>query len=513
MEPEQAEVMAFLARPESYPWAASDIECLKTHGAVVFLAGDYAIKVKRAVRYPYMDFSTLERRHRVLEWELTINRPNAPEIYIDVCPITREPNRSLAFAGKGPPVEWVLRMRRFDQSALLAHIAQQGPLDRKLAEAIADMVAASHQAAQPVRNVDGPGRLQRDARQIDAACAEVRFQHIAEQAHGLAAGIRQFVERSAPILSLRAADGLIRRCHGDLHLGNIVLWQNEPVLFDAIEFDDDIATVDVLYDLAFLLMDLERSDQRPAANAILGRYLWRTRRTSDLDALVALPPMLALRAGIRAIVALQRCEGSFDASNPELADVHRYLDDADRYIKPPLPRLIAIGGLSGTGKSTLAAALAPLVGAAPGALHLRSDLERKAAAGLEPTERLPQTTYSPQAAAAVYAAIAVQAERALRAGHSVIVDAVYARQSEREAIGAVAHRVGVPFSGIWLEAPVATLQARVCARTGDASDATPEVVRAQTSYETGEITWHRLPADSDAPQVLAAARALLSILG
>jgi predicted kinase len=284
------------------------------------------------------------------------------------------------------------------------------------------------------------------------------------------------------------------------------------VLFDAIEFNDEIATLDTLYDLAFLLMDLDRREQRAAANAVFGRYLWRSRSASDLDALAALPLMLALRAGIRAMVAADLArQQTGDAAERSGAEAKTYFTAALGYLMIHRPRLIAVGGLSGTGKSSLAAVLAPLLVPSPGALHLRSDLERKALFGAEPTDRLGAEAYAGEVTARVYAGIADQARRALGAGHPVIADAVYARPEERAAIEQVARDAGVAFDGLWLTAAAGELKRRVAGRLGDASDATPAVVERQLQLETGIIGWRALDAGGSSAATLAAARARLGL--
>lgn len=506
MTHEQNEVLAFLARPEVYPWVAAGVERFTTHGAIVFLAGEFALKIKRAVRYPYMDFSTLERRHAALTRELAVNRVHAPDLYLELMAITRGVDGRLAFGGDGEAVEWGLRMRRFDQQDLLAYMAGQGPLSGAIAEQAADTIATSHAAAAVDHTVDGPGRLLRDVAQIETAFAGGDDGALAARAANLGEVVRHRIARHAPLLAARVRDGLVRRCHGDLHLANIVLWQGKPMLFDAIEFDEGIATVDVLYDLAFLLMDLMCAGQRAAANKVFARYLWRTRRLADLDGLAALPEMLALRAGIRALVSMQR-------GGSASAQVGSYMVAAERFLIEQPVRLVAIGGLSGTGKSTIAAALAPGFGAAPGALHLRSDLERKALAGVEPTERLAGDAYGDAANRAVYEALMQQARRALGAGHSVIVDAVFARPAERAAMAAAARSVNAAFTGLWLEAPREVLEARVGARRGDASDATVETVGLQHSYDAGAIDWVRVDASGGPDDVEAAARFAVGLEG
>ena len=284
------------------------------------------------------------------------------------------------------------------------------------------------------------------------------------------------------------------------------------MLFDAIEFDPLIASGDVLYDLAFLLMDLVDRKFDRAANIVFNRYLLAAGMEEHLDALAALPFFLALRATIRARVALDKrklVEGKERAKIEDEAREYRAL--AARLIAPPAPRLVAVGGLSGTGKSALAAALAPFSPPAPGAVHLRSDIERKRLFGVGETERLPEAAYAQDMTAKVYARLAELARRALQAGHSAIVDAVHARAEEREAIEAVAKEAGAAFDGIWLEAALDTRIARVGARVADASDADAKVVREQEKFDAGAISWRKVEAGAELTAVTAAARGALSL--
>ena len=215
----------------------------------------------------------------------------------------------------------------------------------------------------------------------------------------------------------RSTTGFIRRCHGDLHLGNICLWEGKPVPFDALEFDEALATIDVGYDLAFLLMDLDRRAGRAAANRVMNRYV---ARNGDAAVVAGFPIFLSQRAMIRAHVLASA--GQESAGGQESAD---YLAAAGTYLDPVTPVVIAIGGLQGTGKSTLARALAPEIGPAPGALVLRSDETRKRLHGLPPEARLPPSAYSPTANAATNEALVEQARVAAEAGHAVIVDATF----------------------------------------------------------------------------------------
>src|SRR5262249_25626217 len=218
--------------------------------------------------------------------------------------------------------------------------------------------------------------------------------------------------RIRPLLLERGHRGLIRRLHGDLHLGNIVLLDGRPVAFDAIEFSALIASADVLYDLAFLLMDLVGRGPASSPNVVFTRYLADTKRTEALDALAGLPLFLSMRAAIRAKVTAARIEHAVPDQTAAIARSARaYFDFARRFIEPSAPRLVAVGGLSGTGKSALAYALAPQLAPAPGAVVLRSDVERKTLFDKDEHDKLPEAAYSPAVTARVYATIADKARR------------------------------------------------------------------------------------------------------
>ncbi|HEY1887432.1 MAG TPA: AAA family ATPase, partial [Roseiarcus sp.] len=313
-----------------------------------------------------------------------------------------------------------------------------------------------------------------------------------------------------PVLLKRGEAGFVRRCHGDLHLSNIVLIDGEPTLFDAVEFSDEIASGDVLYDLAFLLMDLEERGLRSSANRLFNRYL-APEPPDALTGLVALPLFLSLRAAIRAKVeaaGAERLEGEKRDETRALA--RRYFDRAVQFLRYAPPRLVAIGGLSGVGKSALAGALAPEIGRAPGALWLRSDVERKAMFGVEETDRLPASAYSRDVTRDVYERVIDKARVALRAGQAVLIDATFATAAERAAAASVASEVRVGFAGLFLDAPLATRLERIGLRQRDASDADADVARRQTAEPLGERGWATLAASGSLSGTAALARARLA---
>jgi aminoglycoside phosphotransferase family enzyme/predicted kinase len=505
----QDAVFALLADPATH--GGNMVKRIDTHAATVFLAGQRAFKVKRAVRFPFLDFSTLDQRKSACEEELRINRAFAPDIYRRVVPITREANGRLKLEGGGTPVEWALEMRRFDENATLDRLAQAGKVDVKLASALGCVVAALHAGAEVVEAEPWIAALGDYIEQNEAAFRERTDLFPSIEIEALTTRSRAAHARIRPLLVERGHRGLIRRLHGDLHLGNIVLLDGQPVLFDAIEFSPLIASGDVLYDLAFLLMDLVERGHKPAANVVFNRYLIETKRVEDLDGLATLPLFLSVRAAIRAMVTVARLKHAGSDQLEAIAHSARvYFDFSRRFIEPPPPRLLAVGGLSGTGKSVLAYMLASEVAPDPGAVVLRSDIERKALLGKREHEKLPQDAYSPAMTARVYATIADKARRAISAGHSTILDAVFAKPQERAAAAASAEVCGVPFRGLFLDADLTIRVARLATRSGDASDADAAVARLQETYDLGALDWTRIHASGTPEETFARVRDALN---
>lgn len=483
-EASEAEVIAWLT-------ARSDRR-IDTACAHVFLSPDAAWKIKRHADLGYADFSTLDRRRWALDRELEFNRLAAGDIYRAVRPITRSEDGSLRFDGAGDPVEFVLEMRRFDERAVLS--ARPETVDGELAETLGRTIAGFH-ASAPLRPAGGLTALAftvgSNAQLLRETCEGLDQARVER----LAALTDAELERQAPLLAHRSAAGFARRCHGDLHLGNILLEDGRPVLFDCIEFSDLLSDLDVLYDLAFLLMDLDFRGRRDAAVRALSAYLDEAARSFPAElwtGLAALPLMLSVRAGVRAHV-------SAHSGEPALA--REYVEAAITHLSPPPPVLAAVGGLSGSGKSRFARAVAPHLGASPGAVILRTDEIRKRLLNVPPTTRMPPEAYTPDFYAQTYDTMIDNARTMLKGGRAVVLDATFIDPALRARAEALAEECGVPFRPAWLEAPLEVLEARVAGRTGDASDATVAVLHDQVARLKEPVAWPKV--DTDAPKEAA----------
>lgn len=503
----QTEVLNFLDR-SSFGGAGGG-KRIDTHASIVFLGNDRALKIKRAVRLPFLDYSTLQKRKLACEAELKVNAVNAPELYRQVVAITRSDGGVLEIGGTGTPVEWAVEMARFDEQQTLDHLAVE-KIDPSLAISVADSILRSHERATPT---DGQtwlasisGIIDRNTEKFHAVPGldAVAIDHL----HALS---RDYVATLRPVLERRAGQGCVRRCHGDLHLANIALVNAKPLLFDAIEFDPVIATTDTLYDLAFTLMDLIHFDNDAAANAIFNRYIAGT-SAGTLDGLAILPLFLSMRAAIRAHVLFTKSEQMADGQ-VVWREAKRYFDLAGRLIAPKPPLLVAIGGFSGTGKSVLARALAGIIGPPPGAVIVRSDVVRKHLFGVSETTSLSDEAYRAETTQRVYETLSRIAGQVLAQGVSVVLDATFLREAQRTALTELASRHQGRFVGLFLTADLAVRVSRVERRTQDASDATPETVLQQDEAALGTMDWQQIDASGTPEDTLRQGRAALDAAG
>jgi len=489
---DQEQLVAFLNDGAGGPVPADKL--IETHAAKIFLVGERAYKIKKPVNLGYLDFSTLQKRQWALKRELERNRRSAPEIYLRVDAIRRASTGKLQLDGEGELVDYVLVMRRFPDDALLSD--NVGMVSGNFAEKLGRLISRFHADAPIIQNTWPDGLTY----SIESNASQLRkFESIwgVDDVQVLIANTKNAFASHSANIEKRAKGGFVRQCHGDLHLRNIFLMDGEPILFDCIEFDDRLSDIDVLYDLAFLVMDLLHAKQTEGANRLINGYLDQALRNfsgETLKGLALFPLYLSMRACVRAHVSAQMGRSE---------DGCLYLREALDNFQKTEPSLMSVGGLSGTGKTTFAYSRAPDIGRPPGAMVLRSDEIRKRLWGVAPQERLPKEAYAKKQSARVYEAMFKEARQILRAGCAVILDAVFLQPEERDRCRRLAEDEGVVFDGYWLEAPASVLRRRIAARRNDASDADLAVLEQQLECDPGEIVWQRfdstLPATPQPP--------------
>lgn len=510
----QATVVAFLSNPATYGPTVSRVERVDTHISMLFLAGDRVFKLKRAVVLDFLDYGTPDKRHSYCERELALNRRTAPDLYLGVRAINRDSGGKLTIDGPGSAIDWVVEMVRFDAGGLFGNQADAGALTPELVRSAADEIAALHRVAEVVVDERGDAGI---ALTIEQLRDGLQGHRDVFGTHPISEYLRtlETVHRAQEgHLVWRSGAGWVRVCHGDLHLGNICMFNGRPTLFDAAEANERFVQIDVLYDLAFLLMDLEVRGLREHANAALNRYAaWSEDPHATLAGLCAMPLFQSLRAAIRAEVSMMTAgnAATAEAAGPHISNAHRYFDLAQNLLVPRPPALVVIGGASGSGKTSIARAIAPALGAMPGAVIVRSDEVRKALFGVSDTDRLPEAAYAAAWNRRTYQEVAARVKHTLRAGHACIVDAVHGSADERDEIEAMAKDMDIPFRGIWLEAPEDVLRGRTAQRVGDASDAGSAVVARQLERGFGTVDWTHVDASGDIADVAGAVRHILSV--
>ena len=490
-----------LLDPACYPHPVDRVEVLETHISWVLLAGDYAYKVKKPVRLPFLDFSSLAARRRYCEEELRLNRRTAPELYLEVVPVVRTA-RGVAFGGEGTALEYAVRMRRFAPDALAEQLARRGALDAPKIDAIASAVAQFHAAAPRAGASDDFGTPQQVA-----APALGNFDQIAAlraDAEQALAPLRDWTQaecaRLAAQFAARRASGCVRECHGDLHLGNIAFLGERAVPFDCIEFDPALRWIDIASETAFLVMDLRAHGLAGASWRLLNDLL---QATGDYACVGVLRFYLVYRAMVRAKIACLRGAAQ---------DFHAYVALAESLAAEHRPLLVLMHGVSGSGKTTVSQALLERLGA----VRVRSDVERKRLHGIgDPGARsgagLNAGLYSAAASARTYGRLEELARPILRAGYPVIVDAAFLRRDQRDRFRRLAQELGAGFLVASCGADRETLQRRVAERQAlarDASEANAVVLAQQLSdadpLAAADEAGHALQIDTGSDAALRA---------
>jgi aminoglycoside phosphotransferase family enzyme len=478
--PIDAGLVEALLRNDAFPHPAGNIELLETHISWVILAGNYAYKVKKPVVLDFLDFGTLEKRRHYCEEELRLNRPWAPELYLDVVAITGPADKPV-IGGEGEALEYAVRMLRFDQDLRLDRQLADGLLTVPDMKELGQNIAARHAAAERPDPTDRE-RLVRQAVHffwenfdhlrgiIDDG--DFRFLHD---------WTGREIDRYEATMQQRFDEGFVRDCHGDLHLGNLVRLPSGITTFDCIEFNADLRFTDVFADVGFLVMDLTEKGHPELAAHFLNRYL---ERSGDYEGAVLLDLYLVYRCLVRAKVAAIRSREREDEDErtADIREAHDYSAMARRQAMKGKPVLVIMHGLSGSGKTWLAERLM----AALPAIRMRSDIERKRLFGLDESadsqSGIGSGIYSPEASAETYERLFTLADSLLAAGHHVVLDAAFLKKKQRVSARSVATSLGVDSVLVCADAPVDVLRSRIeerATRNEGASEADLAVLRHQ----------------------------------
>jgi hypothetical protein len=470
MSHDQAELMVALQSPDAYPHATEDIRVIETHISWVVLTGTFAYKIKKSVQLPFVDFSTLELRRHFCEGEISLNRRLAPEIYLDVVTIGRTGSR--IGIGATPAIEYAVRMHQFGADATADQLIARDELGPEPLSRLAGRIARFH-SGLGAEAVDDPGAgVVANLGELESLLRGDAGQVLS----GIAGNLRAETTALMDLRRRRRDQGCIRECHGDLHLGNVAWIEPELVPFDCLEFDRTLRTIDVIDEVAFLVMDLSAHGRPDLAQQFLNSYL---EATGDYGGLPLLRLYAAHRALVRAKVALIAQSGVDDAKDNK---AQAYFDQARSELSRSRSLLIITFGLSGSGKSTVSRQLAPLLGA----IHVRSDVERKRlqqrAAGARTDNGINQGLYSSAATAATYERLLSIADCALQGRRTIIVDASFLSAANRSEFAKLAARRGAAFLILHCQAPTTCLQTRVRQRKRedkDPSDADTAVLEYQ----------------------------------
>ncbi|MEO0455726.1 MAG: AAA family ATPase [Cyanobacteria bacterium P01_A01_bin.114] len=466
--------------PSFYPHAVTEpIELMQTHVSYVLLTGDYAYKLKKPVNFGFLDYSTVDKRRHFCEEELRLNQRAAASLYLEVLPIGQTDN-GFALQGAGQVVDYVVKMRQFPQTALLSNQFEAGRLDETKIRSLAKVVADFHAKTETSEYIRDFGQVEQVRQAIDENYAQtvgyIGGPQTQQQFDETKAYTDRFFLEQAALFEQRMQQDRIRACHGDLHLGNICEWEGQLTLFDCIEFNEPFRFVDVMFDIAYIVMDFQVAGRHDLSTVFINEY---AEQTGDWHGLQILPLYVSRQSYVRAkVTSFLLNDASVPAAVKQQASekAAKYYRLAWSYVQTASPQLIIMAGLSGSGKSTIARALSQKIGA----VHLRSDAVRKHLARVPLAAQGTDRIYTPEMTQKTYERLLSLGLKLTQAGYSVILDAKYDRQMLRQPVLTAAQDNSLPLSILHCTAPEETLRARVAERTGDIADATVEVLAKQS---------------------------------
>ena len=482
-----------MQQPDFYPHAVvGKIEWIQTHASYVFLTGEYAYKIKKNVDFGFLNYSTLEKRKHFLETELKLNQKIAPELYLDVVSIGSQGDRFI-FNSSDNIIEYALKMRQFPQENLFSNLLKADKLSFENLIKLGKVVAKFHADAKTNEYISSFGTVDK----INAALIEnyqqsqkyIGIVQTKEQFAATKAYTDTFLDRQKDLFQTRCDRHKIKECHGDLHLKNICLWHDKILLFDRIEFNESFRFVDTMYDVAFVVMDLEAKGKSEFANAFVNSYL---EYSGDWEGLLILPLYLTRQAYVRAKV------NSFLLDDAQISEAEKkeakesasnYYRQADRYTQNKSGSLIIMSGLSGSGKSTVAKSIAR----SKGAIVIRSDAVRKHLAGIALDATGTDSIYTPEMTQKTYDRLLELGVMLARKGYTVILDAKYDRLSLRQPAITQAKQNNIPLTIVYCTAPESILRERLNQRQNDISDAGADLIESQKAnaedFTTAEQTY------------------------
>ncbi len=490
LKPEPMSLIESLQHPSLFDHPVTKFKVIETHISLVLLTGQYAYKIKKPVNFGFLDFSTLEKRHFYCEEELRLNRRLAPHLYLGLVTINGS-DKQPELDGQGPVIEYAVKMQQFPQTAQLNRLLAEQGLDNSIMDKLARKVADFHLSTDRVEKESNFGDLihiqQPVLENFEHIHNSIDDQAIAPLLDKLEHWSKQQLEELADVIQQRKAQGFVRECHGDMHLRNIALWNDDIIIFDCIEFNKNFYFIDVMSEIAFLIMDLEDRQEDALAQRFLNSYL---EITGDYEGLRLLRFYKVYRALVRAKVDALRTGQEIPGSqeyDQTFKDFLQYLKLAERYIYPTAPCLLINHGLSGSGKSVGARTLLEKFPA----IQVRSDVERKRLFQVvkksESTAAIEQGIYTAEATHRTYSRLVDIARCLLTAGYSVVIDAANLLSQQRQQFIDLAKSMHTPYFILDFQASIETLRERVKKRAqqgGDISDATLEILQHQiATYE------------------------------
>jgi aminoglycoside phosphotransferase family enzyme/predicted kinase len=474
-----ASANAYVEYPEEfYPSPATAVQLIQTHISYVLLTGEFAYKIKKPLDFGFLNYSTLAARQHFCQEELRLNQRSAADVYLEVVPITQSGDH-YQIGGSGEIVEYAVKMRQFPQATLLTNLFERGELTPALVQELAQVIAEFHRKTTTNDYIRSFGKVEQVRQAFDENFKQTE-QYIGgpqtqQQFDETKAYCDRFFAEQTALFQQRIEADRIRECHGDLHLRNIAYWNHKLLLFDCIEFNEPFRFVDVMYDVAYIVMDLEARQRRDLSTLFLNTY---TEQTGDWEGLQVLPIYVSRQTYVRAKVTC------FLLNDPGVPDTEKqaaaktaalYYRLAWEYSQDKKGRLLLMAGLSGSGKSTTARAIAEQIGA----IQIRSDAVRKHLGGIPLQERGGADLYTPEMHQKTYGRLLELGVKLAQQGYSVILDAKYDRQVWRQAVIEQAAAHHLPLQIIHCDAPTEVLRARLQHRTGDIADATPDLLAQQ----------------------------------